>query len=409
MSADHTGPPTAITGDPVRPRRGWSSLPLEAWAVAMVFFTNGAVFASWLPRIPEIQQKLDLSEGALGIAFLGMPIGGLSAMTAAGWLCARLGAAKVMTVATVLFALSVVLPALAPSLSGLLLALVVLGVTSGAMDVSMNAEAVAIERRCRRPIMGLAHGFFSIGAMVGAAVGGLVAEVGLDPVTHLALVAAFFAPLGLIVCLFLRRRADPRGHGDGPSFAWPSRVVLGLGALAFCILLGEGAMQDWSAVFMTSNLDTGPFLAGAAFAAFAGAMAIGRLLGDRIVAAFGPRRVVQGGALAGTGGMVLALTSDDPAVAIAGFALVGLGYSGIVPILFRAAAMAPGMAAGPGIAAVATLGYTGFLVGPPVIGGLAELVGLPTALALVPLLSFLVAVMAGRVLPRHLSITDDPA
>lgn len=369
-------------------------------AVAAVFFVNAAIFASWLPRIPEIKETLGLTEGTLGLALLGMPVGLLIAMSIAGWTIVRFGGIAVMAATMVVYAISIVLPPLMPSALWLALSLVLVGFGNATMDVAMNAEAAVIETRRGKAIMGACHGTWSLGAMTGAAIGGLAAQLGIAPVVHLVLVAAVFAVLGAAALKRLSREpVDPAP--PGPAFALPPKRLLGLGLVGFAALLAEGAMADWSAVFLRTTLGAEPWLAGAGFAAFALAMAIGRFQGDVLIERFGNGRVLATGGVVAAAGMVVGPASGDPLAAVGGFVLVGFGIAAVVPVLFRAAAATPGIASGTAIAAVATTGYLGFLAGPPTIGLLAERIGLDAALMSLGGILLLMAAVAVPALEAH--------
>jgi MFS family permease len=371
-------------------------------AIAAIFLIHGTAFAGWVPRIPEIQRSLGLGEAELGLALLGMPAGSLVAMPVTGWLISRLGTLRMTFACTMIFLAAMTLPPLAEGTLQLAACLFVVGVGVGSMDVSMNAEAAGIEARYDRPIMGLCHGCYSLGGMVGATIGGTVAAVGVAPAAHLAAASLMLLPCALAALACLPR--GPRAVYEGAPFALPTAAMAALGLMCLCVLMGEGAIADWSAVYLSGTLEAGAFLAGAGFAAFSLTMTIGRLLGDRIVARLGPLLVVRGGALLAAAGLAAGLAFGHPLGAVAGFAAVGLGLAGIVPILFRAAARVPGVQPGAGIAAVATSGYTGFLAGPPIIGLAAEVVGLAAALGIVCVMLLAVAVMARpAVLQRGIS------
>ena len=372
--------------------------------MALVFATNSIVFGGWVVRIPEVQERLALSEGELGLSLLGLPAGALFVMLLTGSLVARFGAGRTTLGATLAFCASVAAPALAVNLWTLAAALALLGCFSGAMDVSMNAEAAAVEERLGRPIMAACHGFFSLGGMIGAGIGAAVAAAGVPLLLHLALTGLVMATLVasqrnvLIGAGASPEAARTSAEGAHVTFALPRGALFGPATMAFCVLVGEGAMADWSAVYLKSNLGTGAAVAGLGYAAFSLAMAAGRFLGDDVVARFGDVRIVRGGALLAALGLGLAVVVPHPMAAVIGFAGVGLGYAGVVPILFRAGSKAPDVLPGTGIAAVASAGYAGFLAGPPVIGFVAELVGLGGGLALVALLSAGVALAAPRAL-----------
>jgi hypothetical protein len=359
-------------------------------AVALIFFVNGAAFASWVPHIPTVQQKLGLSPGVLGLALLATAVGSLVSMPVAGWLTARHGSRIVALTAGMLYCVAVPLPLLAPSLPALVMALALFGVFNGAMDVSMNAHGVAVERQLGRPIMSSLHAMFSIGGIVGAGSAVLLLPLGVTPIAHVGITTLLGFALVLATARFLLPHEVDSGV-DGPHFVLPRGRLLVLGAMGFFILMTEGAMGDWTAVYLRLDLGAGAGLAGAGFAVFSATMAVGRLTGDRLVAAFGPVAMVGRGALLAALGLGGALLLHDPLAAILGFGLVGLGLANIVPILFSAAGRTPGVAPGAAIAAVTTAGYSGFLAGPPMVGFAAEWLGLPGALGI---LAFAVGSMA---------------
>ncbi|CAN5861571.1 MFS transporter [soil metagenome] len=383
---------SAVSGGPAR--RG-PVLRVPRLAVLGVFFVNGVIIGTWVVRIPAIKDELGLGEGLLGLALLGAAFGALLAMPLVGALVSRFGSRRVVGTTALLLALSLILPALAPSLLFLVLALVMVGAANGGLDVSMNAQAVAVERGYGRPIMSSFHAAWSFGGIAGAALGGLLASRGVGPLPHFSVVAvltaiAFACAYGAL----LPSQADASEEG-APAFARPTRALFGLGVMAFCVLLGEGAMGDWSAVYLDDTLRTGPGFAAAGYAAFSLSMAFGRLFGDKLTERLGPVTLVRScGALAAVG-LGIALAAAQPLVALVGFACAGAGFSIVFPTALSAAGRTRNMATGPALAAVSTAAYTGFLIGPPFIGFLAELTGLGYALYLVVALSAVIIVFAG--------------
>jgi MFS family permease len=366
-------------------------------AVLGIFFLNGFGFGSWAVRIPAVQERLDLGEGLLGLALLGMAAGSLVSMPLAGGLVSRLGSRPVVGATGLGFFLALPLLAWSPSLALLMPALAFAGASGGSLDVSMNAHAVAVEKGQGRPIMSSFHAAFSLGGLAGAAVGGAVAAWGVGVAPHLAGVSALSLAAFALAYLRMLPADEDRGESGGPAFARPTRALAGLGVISFCVLLGEGAMADWSAVYLKGTLGTGPGFAAAGFAAFSAAMVAGRLLGDRVTARFGPVALVRAGAAISAVGLGISLTVAHPAAALVGFACAGLGFSIIFPTALSAAGRTKDSATGPAIAAVATAGYFGFLVGPPSIGFVAEGVGLGGALFIVVALSAAIVVLAGSV------------
>ncbi len=368
-------------------------------AVTAVFFLNGAVFSSWYSRLPDIQEDLGLGTGELGIALLGAPLGLLIAQPMAGAVVARIGSRPLVAAAPLLLA-PVVLPALAVNLPTLVLATLIVGAANGVLDISMNVQGLAVERLSERRIFNSLHAAFSFGALAGAAAAGAAIAAGLDPPLHLAIVAAVGAGASLVAARgLLPAAADARPHGA--RVARPSRRLAAIGFVAFVALLAEGAVFDWSTIFMRGEAGASAALAPAAFGAFSLTMAVGRLSADRTAERFGSAAVARAGALAAAAGLGGALLTEAPAGGVAGFAVMGLGLAAVFPLSLRAAGEDPELA-GPALAAVSTVGYTGFLVGPPAIGLLAEGLGLAGALACVCGLLLLVA-------PVTAQLRDGPA
>jgi MFS family permease len=278
------------------------------------------------------------------------------------------------------------------------LALFGFGAGHGGLDVAMNSQAVSVEKSYRRPIMSSFHALFSTGGLFGAAIGGAIAALGLSPGVHFTLIALLLAAVSASVFRDLHPATAQISidYNDKVSlFPWPSRALITLGFVALCIMMGEGAMGDWSAVYLRKNLGTSEGLAAAGYAAFSIAMATGRFFGDKLAARFGPVQLVRGSALFAVAGLVLLLATPWSGAALIGFACIGFGFAPIVPMVFSAAGHRAGIHPGVALASVTTLGYLGFLLGPPVIGFAAGVVGLQVALGLL-LVSTLCAVALAK-------------
>jgi MFS family permease len=366
--------------------------------VSGVFFVNGVVLASWVPHIPAVKAAHALSDGALGAVLLCLALGAVLALPLAGWLTGRVGSHRSTACAALGLCVALPLTVVSPSVALLSLSLVLLGACNGMLDVSMNAQAVAIEARYRRPIMSSFHGFFGLGGFAGAALAGGAMALGIGGARHVVAMAFL---CGLAVEYARRRFLSSPAERQGPGFVFvtPSRALLGLGILAFCALLAEGAMADWSAVYLRDVLGTRAAVAALGFAAFSLTMAGGRFAGDLLVARLGRTRLLRGSSAIAAGGLGAALLIGQPTAAVIGFGVVGLGISNAVPVLFGVAGSTPGVAPGMALAAVATTGYFGFLAGPALIGLAAEMAGLPAALGIVSVLCALSAVYVGSIVP----------
>ncbi|SDY50364.1 Predicted arabinose efflux permease, MFS family [Geodermatophilus africanus] len=384
------------------------TLPRLQVAVAAVFALDGAVFGSWAARVPDVAAGVGIGHSALGVALLCLSIGALAAMQVTGALCARLGAGVVTAAASLLLCVSLVLPGLATSLPALCAALLVFGGATGMVNVAANAVGVTVERRLGRPLLSGLHAGFSFGGLAGALLGGLLATVA-GVAAHLVFVGA----LGLLVTAWAARalvRADgPRSAAPGPAGAdggpRPTAVLVVLGAIAGCTAFGEGALSDWGALHLRDELGATTSLAAAGYAGFSLAMACGRLAGGRLVAALGERRLLAGGAVLAAAGGAAAVTATSVSTALGGFVLVGLGLANVFPLAISRAGVLGGAR---GIALATTVGYTGLLGGPPLIGLLAEHAGLAAALATVPLLALVAGVLVLSVAGDALRVPVTP-
>jgi MFS family permease len=350
----------------------------ERAANSAIFFCNGLGIGAWASSLPLIQNRLQLSDGALSLALLGFAAGAVISMPITGMLAPRLGVARATRVAALMFALAMLGPGLAFDLPMLIATAFALGLSNGALDVSMNGLASGIETRWGAPIMSSFHAAFSLGGLAGAALGGLMA----------AHPSAFFSAMRIvaivnIAALLLARRAlhDPEDspRAAPPAFAWPDRAALWLCGCVALGLLGEGAIADWSAVYLANDLAAPPSLAPAGYAAFSVGMVTGRIGGDWFVARFGQAQTVRYGGAISALGIAGALLAPSPWASALCFGLVGVGLSNVVPIVFSAAARA-GSSPAAGVAMAASAGYSGLLLGPVLIGALATVFGLKASL-----------------------------
>lgn len=368
---------------------------LNRIAVKIAFFLNGFVYANWVSRLPRIQEHYGADNGAIGLMLLAMSLGAVVAMPFTGWLIIRNGSRKVSLVSLILYCLFVPLIPLMPGLVALGFLYVFVGISTGMLDVAMNAQAVMVEQRYQRPIMTSFHAFFSIGMALGAWCGAFFADLQVDLSKHLLIISA----VSVLSVVWVRSnliedKPDITDAHEGPLFRMPNRALLSVGIIAFCCMLGEGAISDWSVNYM-ENIALAPVaLAPIALSAFATAMTVGRLLGDRFRAWWGDTKLIVFGGLISTAGMAVTLLIPEPYPAIAGFFLVGVGLSTIVPITYSIAGNTKELPSGVGLAMVTTVGYSGFLFGPPVIGFLADMSNLRYALMVVGVLFIIMTILA---------------
>ncbi|MFJ4336015.1 MULTISPECIES: MFS transporter [unclassified Streptomyces] len=363
------------------------------YAVAAVFAVHGSVTGSFATRVPWIQDHAGVSAGQLGLALAFPALGASLAMPLAGRVTHRFGARAALRGLLALWTLALILPSLAPNLLTLCLALFVYGATAGMSDVAMNALGVEIENRLDKSIMSGLHGMWSAGALTGSAAGTLAAHLGADARTHHLLAAAVLTVTGLIACAWVLDLQPAEDEDPPPRFALPPRSALLIGAVGFCAVFAEGASLDWSAVYLRDELETSAGLAAASTTGFTLTMALARLAGDKVVDRFGAVRTVRVSGVLATLGGLLVVVGGHPAVAMSGFALMGLGIAVVVPLCFAAAGRAgsnPSLA----IAGVATITYTSGLVAPSAIGGLAQATSLVVSFGLVTLLACCLVVFA---------------
>jgi HAD superfamily hydrolase (TIGR01509 family) len=369
-------------------------------AITVFFFADGLAVGSWAARIPAVQEQADLTNGELGVALFAMALGALVSMPAAGRLSERLGSRSVTVAALLGVGGSLVLASLAASLLDLTAALLLFGAGFGAVNVAGNAQGIALERRYGRSILSSFHAAFSAGGLTGAGLGAAAAGLDIGVRAHFGALA-----LALVVVLLVEGRRllppESRGHARSPVLVRPPRTLLVLGVAAFFTLLAEGAAADWSAVYLADSVGATAAVAALGYTGFSLGMVLSRTVGDRLDERFGPVALARGGGVLAAAGLTLALAVGSAPAALVGFAAMGAGLGVVVPVLFRAGGSTPGMSAGAGVAAVSTVGWLGFLAGPPAIGLVADAVGLRPALVLVVLAIAMLALLADSAAPRR--------
>jgi len=373
------------------------SIDAARWAISTVFLLNGAGIGLWAAHVPTVQARMGIYTGMLSMVLLTIAAGALLAMPLMGGLTGRFGTRRMVLLSGFAFAAMTPLIMGAPSLPLLFAAAFLFGVSNGALDVAMNANASEVETARGVPTMSSFHGFFSLGGLFGAGIGGLLIGQGLGHGEGALMVGVVTAvALALVAPRVMGFAAS---HGAGSHFSLPRGAALGLGMLALLCFAVEGALVDWSALLMEERTGATPASAALGFSAFSIAMAACRFAGDRLIVRFGAVRIMVIGGLAMFAGLALAVGSTHFALSAVGFALVGLGAANVVPLLFGAAGRIPGMSAGSGVAAVATLGYGGLLLAPPVLGWVAMQSSVMVALGALSLSGLVIAASA-RVIRR---------
>lgn len=375
---------------------GGSGLSAAIRATRLIFLVSGIGMASWAPMVPYAKARLGLDDATLGLALLAFGGGSMVAMPLVGLLTHRFGSRKVIGIGGLLLCLALPCLAVVSSLAALMLTLLYFGAMLGAVDVAMNAHAVAVEKRAGRALMSGFHGLFSIGGLSGAAGMSLLLAVGLSLLAAASVIALLLAAIVAVQWNNLIEDVDAGGE-HAMVFRLPRGIVLVLGLLCFVSFLAEGAMLDWSAVLLRDFHGFAVASAGIGYACFSVAMAAGRLTGDWTIQRFGPVPTVRTGASVAAIGLLLAALAPWPPSVLAGFVLIGVGAANIVPVMFGAAGRLPGVSPAISIATVTTLGYAGLLSGPALIGLAAHATSLPLALAMVAGLLVLLAASASVV------------
>ncbi len=367
------------------------------WAVAAAFFMNGFMTGSWAPQIPLLVTRLGISEFVLGLLILVFGIGALTAMPFSGYLMTKRGSRPVVIGFAWILVFALLLVALAPNVWLTALTMYIFGATTGAMDVAMNANAVAVEKRLSRAIMSSSHGFWSLGGFVGGGIGGIaIQQFGHLPHAMFAtVVAAAMTAFALRYLIEDKPVAHESRHFRMPRLA----AIYLVGLMALFSMIPEGAVLDWAALYLKQELGADIATAGFAFAAFSGIMALMRFLGDGVRNRFGAVNTLRVSALVAAAGMLAAGLAPNPWIAIAAFAMCGLGVANMVPIAFSAAGNQPGVVPNIGMSVVTTMGYSGILVAPSAIGFVAGHTGFAPIFVTLSGLLVVVSVIAG--LARH--------
>ncbi|WP_114783305.1 MFS transporter [Botryobacter ruber] len=365
-------------------------------AVGSFFFLQGLCFASWGSRIPTIQQQLGLTETELGMVLFALPLGQILSLPFAGWLIARAGSHRVVVPAALVYPVSLLFISLAWNVLQLLAALFIFGIASNLINIAVNTQAVGVEKLYRKPIMASLHGLWSLAGFVGAAIGTFMIGKAILPQWHFLVIMGFVF-VGVALCARYVLHEESNAATRQPLFAKPDRYLVSLGVLAFCCLVCEGAMFDWSGVYFKKVVKAEKAWIGAGYTAFMCTMATGRFVADYVTSRIGIRRMLQLNGILMASGLTIAVVFPNLLTAIAGFLLVGAGVSAVVPLVYSAAGRSKVMAPGVALATVSTIGFVGFLLGPPLIGLVAGASSLRISFAIIAVLGLCVSLIASRI------------
>ena len=365
------------------------------WAITAVFFVDGALFGTWASRIPALSDHVHADAGVLGLCLLAPAAAAVVSMPLVGRVLPGRSSSLFCRASVAGLMVAIMLPALVQTVPELAASLLLVGVTNSTLDLAMNAQGVSIERGLNRAILSSLHAAFSFGGFAGAGLGALAAGLNVSPLGHFGFAAAVFGSVGLLAALRLPRD-DHDADARAPRVRWnriPVRLVL-LGVACFFSLLAEGGASDWSAKLVRDDLAGTAALGAIAYAVFSIGMGSGRLVADRLWARWGTAGLLRRSGGLAAAGFALGLGVGTVPAAIVGFAALGVGLAAVVPTLFRAGADHPGVSTGPALAAVSSLGYLGFLAGPPMIGAVAQLTSLRLACGVLVLAGIVVLVLA---------------
>ncbi len=370
-------------------------------AVAVYFFCLGLSFATWASRIPDIKASLRLSEALLGTLLLALPAGQMLTLPFSGRIVARYGSKITLGIAFVFYAFSLTNLGLAKEGWQLGLALFAMGISGNLCNISVNTQAVSVEKMYGRPILASFHGVWSTAGFSGALIGLLMISLKLTPYQHFwiialtGIVATFFANRFLTESATTPRDQEPV---EKPSrFRMPPKVILQLGIIGFCCMASEGTMFDWSGVYFQKIVKAEGSLIPLGYASFMIMMALGRFTGDKLQVRFGKQKMLQLNGLFIFTGLAIAIFFPDLLTATLGFIIVGFGVSSVVPMVYSTAGKIPGMAPSIALASVSGISYLGFLLGPPLIGFVAELTDLRFSFGIISVMGLLIALLVPRI------------
>jgi MFS family permease len=362
-------------------------------AVGAMFFMAGLCFASWASRIASIQQNLGLSFAALGGILSAIPVGLMLSLPFSGWIITKIGSRRLLIIALTVYGGTLVCLGLAQNSFQLVCVLLLFGFSSNSVNISVNTQAVATEKLYEKPIMASFHGLWSLAGFTGAGIGTFMIAKGIDPFHHFLIVS-----ITIIICIVIAARSlkDDKVTDSGPIFVMPDSSLIKLGIIAFCSMICEGTMFDWSTIYFRDVIHPDKTLIGIGYTSFMLAMAAGRFVADWFAHRFGLKRILQiSGSLTALGLLTAVIFPYLPS-AIFGFILVGIGVSSVVPMVYSAAGRSKTMAPGVALAAVSTIGFAGFLIAPPVIGFIASLATLRASFVLIACMGVSVVVVSTK-------------
>lgn len=358
------------------------SLKKRRIALGSIFFFMGLCFASWAARIPEIQAKFELSEGQLGTILLCLPIGSLAGLPIAGWMVHKFGSQLVILMGGITYALILLMVGLSPAIWVLVLVLIAFGMLGNTMSIALNTQAIDLEKTMGKSILASFHGLWSLAGFVGAGIGAAMILLNFSPAGHFAIVMGISFLILFMAKPFVVKEANP-SKGGGLVLKRPDDLLLRVGLISFLGMMCEGCMFDWSGVYFKKIVEVTPEYVTLGYVAFMGAMASGRFITDRLTLRFGKVQIIRYSGILIFVGLLISVIFPTIILATLGFLLVGFGVAAIVPMSFSIAGRSKLYSPGIALALVSTIAYFGFLVGPPLIGFIADLFELKVSFALI--------------------------
>jgi len=365
-------------------------------AISFYFFFSGLVFSSWASRIPDVKDMFGLNEAELGAMLFMLPLGSLLTMPFAGWVVHRFGSKTISMAALFLYAVVLYFISMVNTVSSISLLLFLFGIIGNFTNIAMNTQGISIQHQLGKPILSGLHAMWSLGVFLAAGISGWTMSAGFSLQTHFAIISISTAMVG--ICFSFSLIKDYSSNTALQKvFVLPNKGLLMLGTLCFCVAMVEGAMADWSSLYYRQVVNQLNKVSTLGYTAFALCMALGRFFGDRLLQSFSHSFVLKLNGILIFLGMTLSLSYPVPVAVIAGFALVGFGVSSVIPIVYMLSAKTKSMTPSAAIAAVSSIGFSGFLFGPPIIGFIAQETGLRFALSIVSFLGLMVWILSLRV------------
>ena len=370
-------------------------------AISLYFFFAGLIFSSWASRIPDVKDMFALNEAELGAVLFMLPLGALLALPVAGWVVQRLGSKQASVGSIFLYIVLLFLISKAHSVLSISIILFLFGIIGNFANIAMNTQGLSVQHQLKKPILSGLHAMWSLGAFLAAAITGWTMSAGWSMEMHFGVISIAAGVVALYFSFSLIK--DAAVEHPQKVFALPNRGLLLMGFICFCVAMSEGAMADWSSLYYRQVVHELSKVSTVGYTAFALCMALGRFFGDRLLQAFGYSTVLKLNGILVCIGMSLALSINSPWAVIIGFALVGLGVSSVIPIVYMLSAKSKSMAPSAAIAAVSSIGFMGFLFGPPIIGFIAQETGLRLALSIVAFLGMMIWLLSIRMKTDQIS------